>query len=284
MDYGPAAREPSAPWRTFAPGPVGFAVGPSHARPLHDDRVVQPGWLLWGAARCGSQRMTTTEDRQWLDLARSGDRAAFGKLIRQHQQRIHRLALHLTGNAGEADDVTQETFLRAYRAIARFDGRADLFTWLYRICVNVALNLRRQRKRATTDLDDPRVPEPVADAPGSDPSVAASQAQTYRELARAMDGLTEALRVTLVLACIDQLPYAEIAQSLGCSEGTVAWRVHEARRRLREAMADDAVERIEGVNAARTSGAGGAETSASRGDAVAAVARGGRGGGRGRGA
>lgn len=192
--------------------------------------------------------MTTTDDRHWLELARAGDRAAFGKLIRQHQQRIHRLAMHLTGNAGEADDVTQETFLRAYRAISRFDGRADLFTWLYRICVNVALNLRRQRKRATTDLNDPRVPEPVADAPGTDPAHAAAQAQAYRELARAMDGLSEALRVTLVLACVDQLPYAEIAQTLGCSEGTVAWRVHEARRRLREAMNDGVVDGIEKAN------------------------------------
>jgi RNA polymerase sigma-70 factor (ECF subfamily) len=192
--------------------------------------------------------MTTTEDRHWLELARAGDRAAFGRLIRQHQQRIHRLALHLTGNAGEADDVTQETFLRAYRAIGRFDGRADLFTWLYRICVNVALNLRRQRKRATTDLSDPRVPEPVSTGAGSDPAQAAVDAQAYRDLSRAMDGLSEALRVTLVLACVEQVPYAEIAQTLGCSEGTVAWRVHEARRRLRDAMSETEVSGVERAN------------------------------------
>jgi RNA polymerase sigma-70 factor (ECF subfamily) len=193
--------------------------------------------------------MTTANDRDWLEQARSGDRAAFGKLIRQHQARIHRLALNLTGNAGEADDVTQETFLRAYRAITRFDGRADLFTWLYRICVNVALNLRRQKKRVVADLNDPRVPEPVADGPGHDPAQAAAQSQAYQQLARAMDGLSEALRVTLVLACVDQLPYAEIAQVLGCSEGTVAWRVHEARRKLREAMGEQEIDALEGAKA-----------------------------------
>jgi RNA polymerase sigma-70 factor (ECF subfamily) len=204
--------------------------------------------------------MTTADDRHWLDLARAGDRVAFGKLIRQHQQRIHRLALHLTGNRGEADDVTQETFLRAYRAISRFDGRADIFTWLYRICVNVALNLRRQRKRVAADLHDPRIPEPVADGPGTDPAQAASDAQAYRQLAAAMDGLSEVLRTTLVLACVDQLPYAEIAQTLGCSEGTIAWRVHEGRRKLREALGDDVIEQFERTQGAKKGGERGRRT------------------------
>lgn len=183
--------------------------------------------------------MATPEEEQWLDRARAGDRAAFGRLVRQHHRRVWRLALHLAGTAGDADDVTQETFLRAWRAIERFDGRADLFTWLYRITVNVALNLRRQRKRVTADIDDPRVPEPVSD--GVSPAGQAEQAQAYRHLAAALDGLSESLRTTMVLACVEQVPYKDIAGILGCSEGTVAWRVHEARRRLRAALPDEAV-------------------------------------------
>jgi RNA polymerase sigma-70 factor, ECF subfamily len=198
--------------------------------------------------------MTTTDEPQWLELARAGDRGAFGRLVRQHQARVHRLALHLTGSLGEADDVTQETFLRAYRAIGRFDGRAELFTWLYRICVNVAINVRRQRRHPVADLGDPRVPEPRDDSVDGDPDQALARAQAYRALARAMDGLSETLRVTLVLACVDQLPYGEIGQVLGCSEGTVAWRVHEARRQLREAMNDEAVARLEGAGAGKEKG------------------------------
>lgn len=186
---------------------------------------------------------TPEEQLQWIERARGGDRQAFGHIVRQHQRRVYRLALHLTGSGGDADDVTQETFLRAYRAIDRFDGRADIFTWLYRICVNVALNLRRASKRVTADLDDPRVPEPVSDGEG--PAVTAEQAQSYRALARAMDALSESLRTTLVLACVEQLPYKDIAQILGCSEGTVAWRVHEARRRLRDALPDDVIGPLE---------------------------------------
>jgi RNA polymerase sigma-70 factor (ECF subfamily) len=181
----------------------------------------------------------TETDSSLLELARAGDRSAFGKLVRQHHARVFRLALQLTGSKGEADDVTQETFVRAWRAIDRFDGRAELFTWLYRICVNVALNLRRSRKREVADISDPRIPEPVAEGEGTDPHASASQAESYRTLSAAIDGLSESLRTTLVLACIEQVPYADIAASLGCSEGTVAWRVHEARRKLREALGDE---------------------------------------------
>jgi RNA polymerase sigma-70 factor (ECF subfamily) len=181
----------------------------------------------------------TETDATLLELARAGDRTAFGKLVRKHHARVHRLALHLTGSRGEADDVTQETFVRAWRAIERFDGRAELFTWLYRICVNVALNLRRSRKRETTDINDPRLPEPVAEGVGTDPHSSAAQSQAYRALLSAMDSLSESLRTTLVLACVEQVPYADIAESLGCSEGTVAWRVHEARRKLRETLGDE---------------------------------------------
>lgn len=194
-------------------------------------------------------------DSELVERARAGDRAAFGQLVRAHQQRVWRLALHLTGNRGEADDVTQETFLRAFRAIDRFDGRAEVFTWLYRICVNVSLNLRRQKRHVSTDAEDPRVPEPVAEGPSDDPARAVSDAQRYRNLARALDSLSESLRTTVILACVEQVPYADIAEVLGCSEGTVAWRVHEARRKLREALPEENPH--EGAATARAGGSRG---------------------------
>src|SRR3954447_9767152 len=82
-----------------------------------------------------------------LDRARRGDRDAFGRLVRRHQRRVYAAALHLLGNHSDADDVTQEAFVRAYRGLAGFDGRADFFTWLYRIAVNTALNALRSGKR-----------------------------------------------------------------------------------------------------------------------------------------
>src|SRR5438309_8244106 len=82
-----------------------------------------------------------------LDLARRGDREAFGRLVRKHQRRVYSAALHILGSHSDADDATQEAFVRAYRGLASFDGRADFFTWLYRITVNTALNSLRGGKR-----------------------------------------------------------------------------------------------------------------------------------------
>src|SRR5258708_3264817 len=87
------------------------------------------------------------DDDPDLDRARAGDREAFGRLVRRHQQRVYSTALHILGNHGDADDVAQETFVRAYRGLSTFDGRADFFTWLYRITVNTALNALRGDRR-----------------------------------------------------------------------------------------------------------------------------------------
>src|SRR5450432_3658357 len=82
-----------------------------------------------------------------LDRARAGDREAFGRLVKRHQRRVYATALHILGNHSDADDATQEAFVRAFRGLATFDGRSDFFTWLYRITINTALNSLRAGKR-----------------------------------------------------------------------------------------------------------------------------------------
>src|SRR4051812_24031904 len=82
-----------------------------------------------------------------LDRARGGDREAFGRLVKRHQRRVYSAAIHILGNHSDADDATQEAFVRAYRGLSTFDGRADFSTWLYRITVNTALNALRGGKR-----------------------------------------------------------------------------------------------------------------------------------------
>ncbi|MCG8422522.1 MAG: sigma-70 family RNA polymerase sigma factor [Proteobacteria bacterium] len=170
--------------------------------------------------------------------AKSGDQAAFGELVRRYRQRIFALALHLTGNESEADDVTQEVFLRAYRALDSFEGRSAFFTWLYRMAVNRSLNARRDRKRrGETTIDDPRVERAVAvDAQGN-PARAAELRQTYAILLAAMDRLPPPMRTSVVLVALQGLSHAEAAIVQKCSPGTVAWRLHEARQRLRRSMA-----------------------------------------------
>jgi len=198
--------------------------------------------------------MADPMEAELLESARTGDRGAFGKLMRAHQRRVFACALHMLGDAGEAEDAAQETFLRAYRAIAKFDGRSELSTWLYRICINVSLNaLRRRRRTEAHDLADPRVPEPQADPVQgqTDPRRSVEAAQFYALLARAVDTLSPSLRAAVVLVCIQGLAHKEAAEVLGCPEGTVAWRIHEARGRLREVLRDHLADHGVDTGAAR---------------------------------
>ncbi|EYF04020.1 RNA polymerase sigma factor [Chondromyces apiculatus] len=186
--------------------------------------------------------MVQPTDRELVDQARGGDAGAFGLLVRRHQKRIFRLAFHLVRSGAEAEDVTQETFVRAYQALGRFDGRSEPFTWLYRIAVNLSLNTIRARKptRDSTSSDDPRVEGLLRETRltfGSDPATASQQRQLAAALCDGIDALSDTLRTTLILVCIDGIAHEEASKILGCPEGTVAWRVHEARRKLREYLA-----------------------------------------------
>ncbi|HMJ15761.1 MAG TPA: sigma-70 family RNA polymerase sigma factor [Polyangiaceae bacterium] len=181
--------------------------------------------------------MPQNSDRELVDAARAGDAEAFGSLVRRYQKRIYRLAVHLLRDAAEAEDVTQDTFVRAYGALDRFDGRSEPFTWMYRIAVNLSLNRIRARKarRQSATLDDPRIEGLLLDAPSAvtDPASHSADRELALVLCDGLDDLSETLRTTLVLITVDGLSHAEAAHVLACPEGTVAWRVHEARKRLR---------------------------------------------------
>ena len=199
----------------------------------------------WAAVRVGTRlpllSMTEPSEKELLEAAQGGDRRAFSRLVKKHQRRVYACAVGMLGDGGDADDAVQETFMRAWRAIARFDGRSQLSTWLYRVCVNVCLNHIRKRKRHdAADIADPRVPEPKADPAqgGSDPRRALEVRQLQGRIADAVEGLSESLRTTVVMVLIDGMSQKDVAKVLGCSEGTIAWRIHEARRRLRIALAE----------------------------------------------
>jgi len=181
--------------------------------------------------------MPQKSDRDLVDAARTGDAEAFGVLVRRHQKRIYRLAVHLLRDAAEAEDVTQDTFVRAYGALDRFDGRSQPFTWMYRIAVNLSLNAIRSRKtgRKATTPDDPRIEAVLADKKSveADPARLAADRQAALALCDGIDLLSETLRTTLILVSVDGLSHGEAAEILGCPEGTIAWRVHEARKKLR---------------------------------------------------
>lgn len=179
-----------------------------------------------------------------VTAAKAGDTRAFESLVRRYRKRIFALALHITGSASEADDITQDVFLKAYRALPEFEGRSQFFTWVYRMTVNRSLNARRDRARRGEDtLDDPRLELAVAVDARSNPGRAADLRQTYARLLRALDGLPVDMRTTVILVSLQGLSHGEVAVVQNVSEGTIAWRMHEARRRLHEAMAPEKLQR-----------------------------------------
>ena len=175
--------------------------------------------------------------------AQAGDQRAFEALVRRYRKRIFALALHITGSASKADDITQDVFLKAYRALPEFEGRSQFFTWVYRMTVNRSLNARRDRARRGEDSDDPRLELAVAVDARSNPGRETELRQTYARLLRALDGLPVEMRTTVILVSLQGLSHGEVAVVQNVSEGTIAWRMHEARRRLHEAMAPEKLQR-----------------------------------------
>jgi len=176
--------------------------------------------------------------------AKQGDHGAFDVLVQRYRKRIFALALHITGSASEADDIAQDVFLKAYSALGDFEGRSQFFTWVYRMTVNRSLNARRDRARHGEDtLDDPRIELAIAVDARSNPGRAAELRQTYVRLLRALDSLPVDMRTTVILVSLQGMSHGEVAVVQSVSEGTIAWRMHEARRRLSEAMAPEKLQR-----------------------------------------
>ncbi|HEY3352404.1 MAG TPA: sigma-70 family RNA polymerase sigma factor [Polyangia bacterium] len=177
-----------------------------------------------------------SHDNDDIRRARDGDREAFGELVRRYHRRVYATAFRVVGNHSDADDLTQEAFLRAFRALPTFDGRSDFFTWLYRIVVNLALNLLRQQQRhRATPLDDGRLPAGW-DRGGTDLRSQAEAKDLVARVGEVLGTLSPTLRITVVLALIEEMPHKIVAEILGCSEGTVAWRVNQARKQLRQRL------------------------------------------------
>jgi RNA polymerase sigma-70 factor (ECF subfamily) len=175
-------------------------------------------------------------DHDLVLQSQNGDPAAFEILIQHHQRMIHSLTFRMTGSTADAEDLAQETFLRAYAQLATFRGQAKFSTWLYRIALNICLNWRQSEARRfrlqaacaeeLATLQDE--PEPHS---SSDPA--------NRQVRSALLKLSAKQRAAIVLTVYDGLNHAEAATLLGCPEATVSWRVFAARRKLKGWLAQN---------------------------------------------
>ncbi|HMG45451.1 MAG TPA: RNA polymerase sigma factor [Acidimicrobiales bacterium] len=168
-----------------------------------------------------------------IAAAQDGDREAFDDLVRATYADTYTLAYRLTGNEEDARDVSQEAYLRAYRAIGRFRGDAQFSTWMYRITANCAATYLGRRSRHRHDVLDDTVP--VADPrTDHDPQLRADASDLRDRLALALDELPPRLRAVVVLRDLYDLPHESIAAELGISESAAKVRLHRARNKLRE--------------------------------------------------
>jgi RNA polymerase sigma-70 factor (ECF subfamily) len=177
------------------------------------------------------------EDRKLVRQAKGGDKDAFGDLVRRHQRRVYRTALSFAGDHGAADDIAQESFLRAFLALPRFDERSEFGTWLYRIVVNVSLS--HVKRHGPVQVGVGLAEEEAEGGDQAGPEQRLEQRRLRARLLRALEGLPDHLRATAVLVGLQGLPHRVVAEILGCSEGTVSWRMHQVRKELRRWLDDD---------------------------------------------
>jgi RNA polymerase sigma-70 factor (ECF subfamily) len=177
------------------------------------------------------------EEAGLLRAAQGGDQAAFGELVRRYQRAIYRVVYALTRNPGDADDLAQETFVRAWQAIGRFRVGEPLHPWFARIATNLAFSLfRRRRRRPETPL------EPLVEAGHQwgvedDPAGRVEEDERNSHLQAAFAELKPEHQAVLALRVVDEQSYEEIAATLGVPVGTVMSRLSRARAELRTRLA-----------------------------------------------
>ncbi|MGB9799155.1 MAG: RNA polymerase sigma factor [Thermanaerothrix sp.] len=187
-----------------------------------------------------------------LEALRNGDRKEFARLVDAYSTPIYRLALKILGNPQDAEDVLQETFIKALSALPTFEGRSSLSTWLYRIAVNEALMLLRRRKPETLLTDNDGDENESGENEASFlidwcclPEEELLSEEAKRFLDKAIAQLPENLRLVFWLRDVEGLSIKETAETLGLSETNVKTRLLRARLKLREILSEYYGERVE---------------------------------------
>jgi RNA polymerase sigma-70 factor (ECF subfamily) len=173
------------------------------------------------------------EEIGWVDQALGGDRAAFGQLMHRYAGAVYNLAYRMLGNAEDAEDASQEIFLRAYTRLESFDRQRRFSTWLLSIGSNYCIDRLRRRRFAWLTLDDAAYAVPSKER---GPERSALDQEQRAIVQRALQKLPENYRMVTVLRYWSDLSYEEIAKATGLTESTIKTRLHRARHMLAEAL------------------------------------------------
>jgi len=190
------------------------------------------------APRRQVKRSMDEAERTLIGQCRAGDKAAFGQLVRAHAGKAVGLAYGLLGNRSDALDASQEAFVRAWRAIRRFDGRSAFYTWYATILRNVCLSQLRKRLRRGAHESIDSLPLPAGEP---DPSLLAERNERIDRVWRAVMHLPTAQREVIVMKHFQGMSYRQMAESLSVPVGTVTSRLHAAREALRQRLAGERI-------------------------------------------
>ncbi len=189
--------------------------------------------LTAGEAPATEQARSRDGEREAVEACKRGEREAFDQLVVRYQRGIYRLCYRYVNNHEDANDLTQEVFLRAWRAIGRFRGQSAFATWLYRIGVNACLNFRALRRPPMQEL-----PDTIAD-PAAGAAQGVEREEEARRVRAAVSRLPEKQRATLILKIYHELTHREVAQILGSKVGTVKANLFHALANLRKLVAEE---------------------------------------------
>jgi RNA polymerase sigma-70 factor (ECF subfamily) len=177
------------------------------------------------------------EDRQLIEECLRGRLEAFNELVRRYQDRLFNAVFRFLDNAEDAQDVVQESFVSAWQALGRFKGDAKFFTWIYRIAINHAIDLKRKQKVShSLEVHLHEEMQPMDPSSGSRPDEAAERGEEAERLKRALNLVSSEHRLVLILKDIDGMKYEEMAEALDVPIGTIRSRLHRAREELREIL------------------------------------------------
>lgn len=177
-------------------------------------------------------------DGAYVAKARDGDADAFRLLVERHSRRLFHVAFRMTGNEQDAEDVVQESFLRAYRRLNQFDERASFGTWLYRIAANCSIDLMRSKGQRDKQTVEEELEDPVLSlrASGPSPERSALSAEVRDKVAEAMNELSPVERAAFVLRHFEGMRMEEVGRAMGCQTNAAKHSVFRAVQKLRRAL------------------------------------------------
>jgi RNA polymerase sigma-70 factor (ECF subfamily) len=191
-----------------------------------------------------ARRREAEEDRELIERAQRGDQAAFRALVERHQRRAFAIAMGLVHDENDARELVQDAFLRVYKGLGAFQGGSSFFTWLYRIVMNLAIDLMRKPGRRDLELQENQAADEAAELPlvsridGADPIDVIRRREIAGRIQAALDALPAIHRGVILMREVEGMSYDEMAQAMGVSKGTIMSRLFHARQKLQRALAD----------------------------------------------